>query len=65
MKFSTIMTLYIRNLKQYRRLPAVLAFSFIVPEYSILFFLIYLIVYLMYPEILTAIIPTTFILLQQ
>ena len=38
MKFSTIMTLYIRNLKQYRRLPAVLAFSFIVPVIQYIIF---------------------------
>ena len=38
MKLSTIMTLYIRNLKQYRRLPAVLAFSFIVPVIQYIIF---------------------------
>ena len=34
----TIFTLYIRNLKQYRRLPAVLAFSFVVPILQFLLF---------------------------
>tara|TARA_B100000676_G_scaffold276484_1_gene297442 strand:+ start:1640 stop:2440 length:801 start_codon:yes stop_codon:yes gene_type:complete len=38
MKFGTIFTLYVRNLKQYRRLPAVLAFSFIVPVIQYLIF---------------------------